>query len=106
MILNRIDFVNHLKCSSDFNIFFDELMSMYDIVSYCVDQSVTEISYNKNNNDNIEFELALRSEESASELKRNISCIETSKYDNQIYKLNINQNNNVLNVQLQNRVSG
>lgn len=105
MILNRIDFVNHLKCSSDFNIFFDELMSMYDIVSYCVNQDTTEISYN-NNDDKIEFELALCSEESASELKRNISCVETSKYGNQIYKLNINQNNNVLNVQLQNRVSG
>lgn len=104
MISNRIEFINALGCSSDFNTFFDKLMSMYDVVNYCVDQETTEISYNTIDND-IQLNLKLSNEHSARELKDNIQNVQTSRYKNQIFKLNIDQQDNIIHIELENRVS-
>lgn len=103
--MDRIRFVNSLDCSSDLNEYFDEIMSMYNVINTCTDFS-NKVSYNKKPDNSIMFNLHLKDYNSALKLKNDIDRVEVSNYYKQMYRLNINQNNNVLHISLHNRVSG
>lgn len=85
--MNRMEFIESLKCSQNFNQYFDEFMMFYDIISRY--DTINVENYNIIDNNKILFNVSIPSDVSAFHVKNRLDSMIPKKY-NSIFILETN----------------
>ena len=95
--MNRMSFIKSIKSEKDLDNHFDEIMSMYNLLSL---YDLNDVKY-KNISDSLHFYVYLSSIDKAKMMKDFMSNSQIHNYG-QTYDINLVQNKNMLNINLVN----